>query len=109
MRPTAGAVSNWWEGPLETDFSKPPYGGKGALDLEVVSEVYDRAATSRIYGSPVYDREGNLRCRACGQPMGRSMSKYGLGVAACTDTGCRAGGFEFAEGSFHSNPGRVRG
>lgn len=97
-------MSNWWEEEhLETDFTK------GALALEVVSEVYDRPARQRIYGSPLYDQNGNLRCRACGQPMGRALGKNGVGVAACSDTGCSAHGFEFAEGSFFSNPGRVRG
>jgi hypothetical protein len=96
-------MKNWWEEEhLDTDFTK------GALALEVISEVYDQPAKQRIFGSPLYDREGNLRCRACGGMMGRSMSKNGLGVSACSDSGCSAHGFEFAEGSYFSNPGRVR-
>jgi hypothetical protein len=94
---------NWWEDEhLETDFTK------GALALEVVSEVYDLPSKQRIYGSPLYDQDGNLRCRACGRPMNRAMSNRGVGVASCSDVGCKANGFEFAEGSFFSNPGRVR-
>lgn len=97
-------MKNWWEYEhLDTDYSN------GALSIEVLAEVYDQAPTQRIYPSPVYDREGNLRCRACGAIMTRSMSKNGLGVSACSDTGCPASGFEFAEGSFFSNPGRSHG
>ncbi|GAC1687190.1 MAG: hypothetical protein PVS2B2_26050 [Candidatus Acidiferrum sp.] len=94
------AVKNWWEAPLETDFTKQA--------PEVEATIYDQPGKQRIYGSPVYDRDGNLRCRCCGATMSRSVSRNGYGLAACTDTGCEATGFEFAEGSYFSDPGRRR-
>ena len=96
-------MSNWWEEEhLETDFTKFQI-------AEVASDVYDQPAKQRIFGSPLYDQSGNLRCRCCGGFLGRSLTKHGLGVAACSNTGCEAHGFEFAEGSFFSNPGRSHG
>lgn len=91
---------NWREeSHLETDFSKFQI-------AEVASDVYDQPARQRIFGSPVYDQDGNLRCRACGKLMARSVTKSGTGLSVCSDAGCSAGGFEFAEGSYFNNPGR---
>lgn len=86
---------------LRTDFTQDY-----ALPVEVASDVYDKPHSQRIFGSPVYDQEGNMRCRCCGGFMARSMSRGGNGVAACSDTGCSANGFEFVEGSYTANPHR---
>ena len=92
----------WWENAhLETDFTH-------RMEFEVESQVFDQRPTQRVYGNPIYDRDGQLRCRACGSVMARSMSRNATGLAVCSDTACPAHGFEFVEGSFYSNPGRRR-
>lgn len=94
---------SWWDDQrLETDFTR------GALGIEIVSDVIDQPSSQRVYGSPVYDREGNLRCRSCGAPLTRTSGRHGEGLASCNDTGCAAHGFEFLEGSFTANPNRWR-
>ena len=93
---------SWWdEQRLKTDFTKDY-----ALPVEVSSDVYDKPHSQRVFGSPVYDQEGNMRCRCCGGFMARSMGRNGNGLAICSDTGCQASGFEFVEGSYTANPHR---
>lgn len=87
---------------LETDFTK------GALGIEIVSDFHDQRPTQRIFASPIYDQQGNLRCRSCGAPLVRGSNSRGEGLASCGDTGCPAHGFEFLEGSFTANPHRLR-
>lgn len=86
---------------LETDFSR------SYLSMEVITDIHDQPSAQRIFGSPIYDQEGNLRCRACGAPLARTSGRHGEGLASCNDTGCAAYGFEFIEGSFTANPHRL--
>jgi len=60
----------------------------------------------RVYGTPVYDENGDLKCRCCGKPMVNEMSGNGDSFTSCTDTGCEAYGFEFMSGSYRRNPSR---
>jgi hypothetical protein len=76
--------------------------------ISVESDVYDKVQTQRVYASPFYNTNGDMVCRACGGMMARAMGKNGTGTAVCSNTGCPAHGFEFVEGSFFSNPGRIR-
>jgi hypothetical protein len=88
---------------LETDFvTKPP------MNIEIFSDVHDQPPTQRLYGAPVYDQNGDMRCRCCGQVMGRSLSGSGEGIASCSNIGCQANGFAYAEGSYIRNPARTR-
>ena len=89
--------AGWWE--AARNYSSP-------LETEVETSVYDQPPTQRVFGNPVYDNDGNLRCRACGGVLARSTSRFGEGLATCSDTGCKAHGLEFVEGSFRSNPAR---
>ena len=93
---------NWKEHEhLETDFvSKPPMG------IQVEANRFDRPPSQRLFGSPVYDQGGDLRCRCCGQVLTRSMSVRGEGIASCANVGCDANGFAYAEGSYANNPHR---
>lgn len=62
----------------------------------------------RIYPAPVYDANGDLRCRSCGGVVSRSVGGTGHGFASCSDVGCPNHGFEFLEGSVLTNPSRTR-
>jgi hypothetical protein len=93
---------NWkTEEHLETDFTKQP-----AMPIEVDADVVDRPASQRMFGSPIYDQNGDLRCRSCGAILSRSMSGSGEGIACCSNIGCQANGFAYAEGSYTNNPHR---
>jgi hypothetical protein len=87
---------------LETDFVTRP-----AMPIRVESDIYDRPSTQRLYGAPVYDQSGELHCRSCGQVVNRTISRSGEGIAMCSNIGCNANGFAYAEGSFLRNPHRV--
>lgn len=94
---------NWKEQErLETDFTKAP-----ALPVQIEAEMVDRPSSQRIYGTPVYDQNGDLRCRCCGGVMSRAASGSGEGIASCSDPGCTANGFAYAEGSVVHNPHRM--
>lgn len=93
----------WWENEhLDTDFTK------GVLGTELVADFHYEPSTQRIFGNPVYDREGNLRCRSCGTPLIRGTNSRGESLASCNDIACPSHGFEFLEGSFTANPNRLR-
>lgn len=92
-------MSNWHEERhLETDHTRT---------WTVENELTTNEAR-HIYGTPVYDQNGDLRCRSCGAPVSRAMSANGNGFAACSDSGCCAHGFNFLEGSSLNNPSRTR-
>ena len=94
---------NWKEQEhLETDFTKAP-----AMPVQVDTDIWDRPNSQRIYGTPVYDQNGDLRCRCCGGIMSRASSGSGEGIASCSDPGCNANGFAYAEGSVTHNPHRM--
>jgi hypothetical protein len=96
---------NWKEQErLRTDFTKEP-----AMPVVVEADSVDRPSSQRIYGNPTYDQNGDLRCRCCGGVMGRNAIGTGEGIAVCTDIGCRANGFAYAEGSVTRNPHRGLG
>lgn len=85
----------------ETDFTS----GVG-IPIDVSADKFDRPPSQRMFGSPVYDQNGDMRCRCCGQVMSRAMSNSGEGIAACSNVGCSANGFAYAEGSYSNNPHR---
>src|SRR5271163_1548444 len=89
---------------LETDFVT-----RDPLGVPVEIDKVDQPYTQRLFGAPTYDSNGDMRCRSCGGPMGRSTSGGGSeAIAACSDIGCPANGFAYAEGSFVHNPHRQR-
>jgi len=88
---------------LETDFVT-----NAPMDVRVEVDKVDQPPSQRLYGAPVYDQNGDMRCRCCGGIMGRTTTHGGEGIAVCTDIGCNANGFSYAEGSFVHNPHRVR-
>lgn len=88
---------------LETDFTKQP-----AMDFRIEADIVDQKPTQRMFGTPVYDRNGDMRCRCCGEVVGRTVSNSGEGIAVCSNIGCNANGFAYAEGSFIRNPHRVQ-
>jgi hypothetical protein len=101
--PSRTVPVNWRETEhLRTDFTQEP-----AMPVRVEADVVDQPSTQRMYGAPAYDQNGDLRCRCCGGVLGRSMSGSGEGIAVCTDPGCLANGFAYAEGSYTRNPHRV--
>jgi hypothetical protein len=95
---------NWKEAEhLETDFvTRPPMG------IQVDANRFLDKSSQRIYGTPQYDQNGDMRCRCCGQVMSRAVSNSGEGIASCANIGCNAQGFAYAEGSSTHNPHRVR-
>jgi hypothetical protein len=87
---------------LETDFVNKP-----AMDIHVEADVHDKPPSQRLFGTPIYDQNGDMRCRCCGQVMSRSLSGSGEGIASCFNVGCNANGFAYAEGSYTRNPHRA--
>ena len=95
---------NWKENEhLQTDFVSRP-----AMDVRIESDVVDRPYSQRMYGTPVYDQNGDMHCRCCGEVISRTVSARGEGIAVCSNVGCQANGFAYCEGSFTHNPHRVR-
>jgi hypothetical protein len=95
---------NWKENQhLETDFVN-----HAAMDVQVEVDKVDQPHSQRMFGTPVYDQHGDMRCRCCGGVMGRSTTNGGEAIAACSDVGCKANGFAYAEGSYVYNPHRAR-
>jgi hypothetical protein len=86
---------------LETDFTKDV-----GIPIDVTADKFDRPSSQRVFGSPTYDQNGNLRCRCCGMPISRSLSPNGEAIACCSNIGCQANGFAYAEGSYSNNPHR---
>ena len=86
---------------LETDFVD-----RIGIPIEVTADKFDRPPSQRMFGSPVYDQNGDLRCRSCGAVLARSMTGSGEGIACCSNVGCKANGFAYAEGSYANNPHR---